>query len=115
MLLNDLSMTSFAFVYSGLLIMVISKEDKILIKNLLKSKGCSARRFCKEFPDKNWNRTGLDYVLKKLRQMCRLLWNGRLVAAGDARQSTVDMAIKQWCGRLRACESAKGGHFEHSL
>jgi len=48
--------------------MVISKEDKILIKNLLKSKGYSARRFIKEFPDKNWNRTGLNYVLKKLRQ-----------------------------------------------
>jgi len=48
--------------------MVISKEDKILNKNLWKSKGYSARRFIKEFPDKNWNRTGLDYVLKKLRQ-----------------------------------------------
>jgi len=67
-LLNDVSMTSFAFVYSDLLIMVISKEDKILNKNLWKSKGYSARRFIKEFPDKNWNRTGLDYVLKKLRQ-----------------------------------------------
>jgi len=47
--------------------MVISKEDKILIKSLWKSKGYSARRFIKDFPDKNWNRTGLDYVLKKLR------------------------------------------------
>ena len=50
--------------------MVISKEDKILIKNLLKSKGYSARRFIKEFPHKNWNRTGLNYMLKKLRQTC---------------------------------------------
>jgi len=31
-LLDDVSMTSFAFVYSGLLIMVFSKEDAILIK-----------------------------------------------------------------------------------
>jgi len=45
-------MTSFAFVYPGLLIMVISKEDKILIKNLWKSKGYSAKRFIKEFRDK---------------------------------------------------------------
>ena len=30
-------------------------------------------------------------------------------------QSTVDMAIEQWRGRLRACVRAKGGHFEHSL
>ena len=31
---DDVSMTSFAFVYSGLLIMVFSKKDKILIKNV---------------------------------------------------------------------------------
>jgi len=28
-------------------------------------------------------------------------------------QSTVDMAIEQWRGRLRACVRAKGEHFEH--
>jgi len=91
--------------------MVISKEDKILIKNLWKSKGYSARRFIKEFPDKNWFRMGLDYVLKKLHQTGTV--ERRLVAAGD--KSTVDMAIEQWRGRLRACVSVKGGHFEHSL
>jgi len=65
--------------------MAISKEDKILIKNLWKSKGYSARRFIKEFPDKNWNRTGLDYVLKKLRHAHGYCGTeGRLVAAGDA-------------------------------
>jgi len=30
-------------------------------------------------------------------------------------QSTVDIAIEQWRGRLRACMRAKGGHFEHSF
>ena len=104
MLLNDVNMTSFAFVYSGILIMVISKEDKILIKSLWKSKGYSARRFIKEFPDKNWNRTGLDYVLKKL-SVRWVLWNGRLVAVGD--ESTVGMASEQWHRRLRACVRAK--------
>ena len=54
--------------------MVISKEDNILIKNLWKSKGYSARRFIKEFPDKNWNRMGLDYALKKLRQTGTVEW-----------------------------------------
>jgi len=73
-LLNDVSMTSFAVIYSGLLIIVISKQDKILIKNLWKSKGYSARRFIKEFPDKNWFRMGLDYVLKKLRQTGTVEW-----------------------------------------
>ena len=66
-LLDDVNMTSFAFVSSGLLIMVFSKEDKILIKTLWQSKGYGAKRFIKEFPDKNWNRRGLDYLLKKLR------------------------------------------------
>jgi len=48
--------------------MVFSNEDEILIKNLRESKGYSARKFIKEFPDKNWNRKGLDYLLKKLRE-----------------------------------------------
>ena len=57
-------MTSFVFVYSILLIMVFSKEDKILIKTLRELKGFTvrAKRFIKEFPDKNWNRRGLDYL-----------------------------------------------------
>jgi len=62
--------------------MVFSKEDKILIKNLWESKGYSARKFIKEFPDKNWNRRGLDYLLKKLRETGTVERNvGR--AAGD--------------------------------
>ena len=50
------------------LIMVFSNEDKIFIKNFRESEGYSARKFTKEFPDKNWNRKGLDYLLKKLRE-----------------------------------------------
>jgi len=30
-------------------------------------------------------------------------------------QSTVELAIEQWHGRLTACVRAKGGHFKHSL
>jgi len=85
-------MTSFVFVYSGLLIMAISNEDKILIKNLWKSKGYSVRRFIKEFPNKNWFRMGLDYVLKKLRQKDTV---ERKDGSGQ-RHSTADMAIEQW-------------------
>jgi len=29
--------------------------------------------------------------------------------------ATIDGAIKQWRTRLRACERAAGGHFEHKL
>jgi len=44
--------------------MAISKKDKILIKNLWKSKGYSARMFIKEFPDK----TGTEWDW--IRPMC---------------------------------------------
>jgi len=61
-LLDDVNMTSFAFVYSSLLIMVFSKENNILIKKTLREwKGNGAKRFIKEFLDKNWNRR--DWII----------------------------------------------------
>jgi len=70
--------------------MVISKEDKILIKNLWKSKGYSARRFIEEFPDKNWNRMGVDYVLNKLCQTGTVEWK---VGSGQWRSSRTTQNI----------------------
>ena len=61
-----------------------------MIKNLWKSKGYSARRFIKEFPDKNWNRMGLDYVLKKLRQTGTV---ERKVGSGRRRSSRTTQNI----------------------
>jgi len=77
--------------------MVISKEDKILIKNLWKSKGYSGRRFIKEFPNKNWFRMGLDYVLKKLRQTDTV---ERKVGSGR-RHSTVNCWYGYWAVALK--------------
>jgi len=54
--------------------MVFSNEDKTLIKNLRKSEGYSARKYIKEFPDKNWNRKGLDYLLKKFCETGTVEW-----------------------------------------
>jgi len=88
MLLDDVSMTSFAFVYSSLLIMVFIKEDKILIKTLRDSKGDGAKRFTKEFPNKNWNRR--DWIICWRNCVRRALWNGvngQLVAAGDVHRA----------------------------
>lgn len=48
--------------------MVISDEDKALIKNLHQIKGYGSRRLIKEFPTKKWTRGGLDSLLKKLQQ-----------------------------------------------
>jgi len=48
--------------------MVLSYEDKVLIKNLQLSKGYGARKLMSEFPYKNWKRSSLDKLLKKLHQ-----------------------------------------------
>lgn len=47
--------------------MVFTTEDKILIKNLVLLKEYSSRRLIKEFPSKNWNKNGLDNLLRKIR------------------------------------------------
>ena len=47
--------------------MVFSSEDKILIKNLVLLKGYSSSRLMKEFPQKGWNKNGLDVLLRKIR------------------------------------------------
>jgi len=51
--------------------MVFSNEDNIFIKNLVLLKGYSSRRLIKEFPQKGWNKNGLDVLL---------YWNGRCKA-----------------------------------
>jgi inhibitor of nuclear factor kappa-B kinase subunit alpha len=47
--------------------MPISDEDKALIKNLYQFKGYGARRLIAEFPEKNWSRGGLDYLISKIK------------------------------------------------
>jgi len=48
------------------------------------------------------------HTIDELKQRLIEVWCG-------LEQSTVELAIEQWSGRLRACVHAKGGHFEHSL
>jgi len=73
--------------------MVFSKEDKILIKTLRESKGDGAKRFTKEFPDKNWNRKGLDYFLKKLRETGTVKRSQRTIGSGRRRSSRTTQNI----------------------
>ena len=47
---------------------MISKEDKILIKNLWESKGYGAWQLIREFPNKNWKRSSIENLLRKLRE-----------------------------------------------
>jgi len=44
----------------------------------------------------------------ELCQRIRTVWD-------ELDQRIIDKAMKQWCTHLRACDEAKGGHFEHKL
>jgi len=48
------------------------------------------------------------HTIDELKQRLIEVWCG-------LEQATVDIAIEQWRGRLRACVRAKGRHFEHSF
>jgi len=47
-------------------------------------------------------------VLTKLKQRISDEWD-------EIDQQLIDSAMKQWCKRLAACVSARGGHIEHTL
>jgi hypothetical protein len=47
---------------------ILTKEDKILIKNLWESKKYGSRKLIKEFPNKNWSKRGLDDFMRRLRE-----------------------------------------------
>jgi len=42
---------------------------KCLLKTCILGKGYGARKLISEFPDKNWKRSSLDKLLKKMQQM----------------------------------------------
>ena len=48
--------------------MPFTKEDKIGIKVLRQEKGYGAKKFVKEFPDRNWSLSSLNKLLKKIDQ-----------------------------------------------
>jgi len=47
--------------------MVYSVEDRILIENLYKFKNYGAKKLIREFPGKGWTVSGLNKLLRKLR------------------------------------------------
>jgi len=47
--------------------MLFTKEDKILIKNMLELKGYNAEQLVREFPSKGWNVGSVYKLLQKLR------------------------------------------------
>ena len=48
--------------------MVLSEEDRILIKNLYYFKGYDAKRLISEFPAKGWKKTTVKDFLKRFKE-----------------------------------------------
>ena len=71
---------------------MLSYEEKVLIKNLDLSKGYGARKLITEFPDKNWKRSSLDKLLKKIQQMG---WFRARKAAAGLRQHALHRTFQQ--------------------
>jgi hypothetical protein len=98
--------------------MAFTNEDRILIRVLRQEKGYNARRLLKEFPHKHWCRRSLFELIAKIDARIRDVnhLKERLVEEWSLfDQSIVDLAVKEWRDRLRACIQAEGGHFEHKL
>jgi len=52
-----------------------------------------------------------EKVYKDIDELC-----ARTLTAWDKMdQRIIDIAVRQWCTRLRACTKAKGEHFKHTL
>ena len=60
--------------------MVLSDEDKILIKSLY-LKGYTAKRLTDEFPEKSWTKRGVNKLLIKFKSHQTLPHNNRLFSA----------------------------------
>ena len=66
--------------------MVFIKDDGILIKVLRHSKGYSARKLLKEFPDKDWSCSALDRLPRQI-DAIQGLRTGSLAAAENVRSA----------------------------
>ena len=72
--------------------MVISDQDKILIKNLYQLKKCNARQLRTEFPDKGWTKSSINRLLKKFRDIDTV---DRCKGSGIPRSARTDENIDQ--------------------
>ena len=64
--------------------MVLSEENRILIKNLYYFKGYGAKRLISEFPAKGWKKTTVNDILKRLKET-----GSRTRKSGSGRPRTV--------------------------
>jgi len=71
--------------------MMFSVEDKALIKNLHLLKGYGCRKLLAEFPEKNWTKSGLDTLLRKLRDTGSTGW-----AVDDQELHALKTTSRRW-------------------
>ena len=88
-------------VFVEFLRMVFATEDKAHSKNLYLLKGYEAHTLLAEFTTKNWTLEGIDYLLKKLRQ---LSWSSAwLTFDQECSNLCLNKGIDQCRSRFRAC------------
>ena len=88
---------------------MLTKESKILIKNVWESKKYGVTRLIEEFSNIKWSKRGLEDFLKRLQSMRsieRAPGSGRC----EPRHRRVDRGVV-----LSACVDAEGRHSEHYL
>jgi len=78
--------------------MGFSEEDKVLINVLHQEKGYGAKRFIKEFPNKNWSLSSLKKLLTKTDQTVSVdckPGSGKSVRFGLLRM--LIQILRSWC------------------
>jgi len=87
---------------------MLTKESKILIKNVWESKKYGVSRLIKEFFKQEVEQAWCGDFLKRLRSTRSI---ERAPCSGRCEPRPID----EWRRRLSACVDAEGRHFEHYL
>jgi len=86
----------------------LTGDDRALIRTLQVEKGWGALRMMKEFSSRQWKRSTLNDLIKRVNQTER----SRANLLGAVRSRRFDRAIGQFRKRL-SLVATTGGHIEH--
>jgi len=93
----------------------LTADDKALISALRVEKRWNVDKMILEFPNKQWKRQTLYYLVRKIDQTGSA---ARLSGSGWPRtisQDLIDGAINHWSKHLMIVMQAQGGRMEHRL
>jgi len=91
----------------------LTADNKALILALRVKKHWNVDKMILEFPNNQWKRQKLYYLVQKIDQTGSA---ARLSGSGRPRTISpylIDGAINQWAKRLMTVTQAQGGHMEH--